>query len=77
MKDFRDFFAKAWKPGTPLAALFYGVVGLVVAVLFLLIGFWKTVLVALCVGMGLFLGGVADKHTIFRRLLSRIFPSDN
>ncbi|MEA4853594.1 MAG: DUF2273 domain-containing protein [Christensenella sp.] len=41
--------------------LFWGIViGLVVAILFLTIGFWATLLIAICVGVGAFLGSRPD-----------------
>ncbi|MEG0252102.1 MAG: DUF2273 domain-containing protein [Christensenellaceae bacterium] len=37
--------------------LFFGIViGLCIAILFLTIGFWQTLLIAICVGIGAFLG---------------------
>lgn len=36
------------------------VIGLAIAILFLTIGFWQTVLIAACTGVGAFLGGRAD-----------------
>lgn len=76
MKDIREFFSKPLKSGTPQAAVVFGVIGLVIAVLLLLLGFWKTVLVVACIGVGVFIGGVPDKLTFFRHLLGRFFPTD-
>ncbi len=76
VKDIRDFFANI-KPGTPQAAVLYGIAGLVIALLLLFIGFWKTLLVLACVGVGIFIGGVPDKRGFFHKVLGRFFPSDN
>jgi len=71
MKDFREWIRKLTEPGTPLAALFFGVLGLIVALLLLQIGFWRTLLVVVCCLVGCFLGGVKDKGGFIRRILSR------
>ncbi|MGI6201748.1 MAG: DUF2273 domain-containing protein [Christensenellales bacterium] len=42
----------------PLAG---GLVGLAVAILFLTLGFWRTLLIGLCVGVGVFVGGGAKR----------------
>ncbi len=37
--------------------LFWGIaIGFLIAILFLTIGFWQTLLIAICVGVGAFLG---------------------
>ncbi len=37
-----------------------GVAGLIFAVLVLLLGFWKSLFIALCVGVGVYLGSLGD-----------------
>ena len=71
MKDFRELIRKLTEPGTPQAALFFGVLGLIIALLFLLIGFWKTLLVVVCGLIGIFLGAVKDKGEFIRRIANR------
>lgn len=73
--DIREFIQKATKPGTPQAAVFFGVLGLIVALLLLLIGFWKTLLVVVCCLTGCFLGGVEDKAGFIRRIADRLYRS--
>lgn len=60
--------------GTPQCALACAFLGAVVAVLFLTIGFWKTLFIALFVFAGLFLGGVADKGECVRSVTEAILP---
>ncbi|GHU66362.1 hypothetical protein FACS1894184_04160 [Clostridia bacterium] len=50
------FWKDAFKPGTPACALFCGLLGVGVAVSFLMIGFWKTLLIAVCFVVGWVLG---------------------
>ena len=73
MKDFRELVRKLTEPGTPQAAAFFAGLGLIVALLLLLIGFWKTLLVVACCLMGCFLGAVKDKGEFVRRILNRFF----
>ncbi len=73
MKDIREHLQKITEPGTPQAAIFYGTVGLIVALLLLLIGFWKTLLVVVCCLVGCFLGAVKDKAGFIRKLLDSFY----
>ncbi len=52
--------------------LFWGlVIGLAIAVLFLTIGFWATLLIAICMGVGAFLG----MHPEVRAVISAFFTN--
>lgn len=62
------------KVGTPECAIFGAVVAMALALLFLALGFWKTVLIAVLAGVGAFLGGVKDKKEWARSLINRLFP---
>ena len=54
--------------------LFTGlVVGLVVAILFLTIGFWATLLIAVCVGVGAFIGAHPEVLEHIPDFLKRLF----
>lgn len=70
MKSFKEIVTSLLEPGTRLSALFYAVLGLIVAVLLLTIGFWKTLLIVLCCLVGAFIGGVKDKRAFIQRFLS-------
>lgn len=62
------------KVGTPECAVFCAAAAMVLALLLLLIGFWKTLLVVLIVCVGAFIGGVKDKKQFISRLVNRLFP---
>ena len=68
---------KIFTVGTPECAVFAAVVALVLAVLILAIGLGKTLLVALFIAAGIFIGGVPDKKERFRKLINRLFPGKN
>lgn len=48
--------------------------GLVVAVLFLSIGFFRTLLILICVGIGFFIGLFKDSKEEFLEFVERILP---
>ena len=60
--------------GTPQCALACAFLGAVIAVLFLTIGFWKTLFIALFVFAGLFVGGVRDKSECVRSATEAVLP---
>lgn len=49
-------------------------IGLVIAILFLTLGFWGTLLIAICVGIGFFLGMFRDSREEFLEFVERILP---
>ena len=51
-----------------------GVLGIMSAVLFMILGFWKTVFILAMAGLGAFLFGVDDKVTWLKNLLNKLFP---
>ena len=59
--------------GTQECALLCGLLGLLIAVLLLTIGFWKTVMLVVFFLVGLFIGGVADKKACISDLIDRWF----
>lgn len=69
------FLKKILHVGTPECAVFAGVLAMVLAVLILCVGLWKTLLVAVFVAIGLFIGGVPDKKNKLKNLLNRLFPA--
>ena len=70
MKDLKWLLNEITQPGTPQAALFCGVIGVVVAMLILIIGFFKAMLIVICCAIGVFIGGVKDKGAFVRRIVS-------
>jgi uncharacterized membrane protein len=68
------FTAKILQVGTAECAIFFAVVAMVLAVLMLYLGFWKTLLIAALVCVGLFLGGVKNKKAWLAQWINRLFP---
>lgn len=57
--------------------LFTGlVIGLAIAILFLTIGFWQTVLLAVCAGIGAYLGGHPEVRAAIPEFFKRLFTGN-
>jgi len=55
-------------------SLFWGIaIGLAVAILFLTIGFWRTLLIGVCVGVGAFLGARPDVREAISNFFAGLF----
>ena len=67
-------FEKIFKAGTSECAVFSAAAAMVLGLLLLTVGFWKTVWVALFGVAGGFLGGVKDKKQMLKNVLNRIIP---
>lgn len=70
----KEYMQNMFKVGTPECAISMGLVGLVLGVMFLLLGFWQTILDALIVIVFAFLGGVKDKKAFIAKFVNRVFP---
>lgn len=74
MKSLNEMLREMLTWGTPACGAFCGVLGVLVAVLLLTIGFWKTLFVALLCALGVFIGAVKDKSTFLKAVINRLFP---
>ncbi len=72
--ELKDALRSSLTIGTPECAALMGVVGLVLGILFLLLGFWKTLLVIAIMLLGVFIGGVKDKKTFAANIVNKLFP---
>ena len=61
--------------GTPECAVFCAAAAMVLALMFLLVGFWRTVLIAVLMAIGAFIGGVKNKKQWFADRINKIFPA--
>ncbi|MGI5884905.1 MAG: DUF2273 domain-containing protein [Candidatus Spyradocola sp.] len=59
-----------------LFALLGGALGLIAAVLFLTLGFWRTVLILLLVSLGAGIGALADRGRRLWDVVARFFPGE-
>jgi len=63
-----------WKIGTPQCGLICGVIGALIALMLLFLGFWRTVFVAILFGAGYFIGSSKDKAESVKRMINKFFP---
>ena len=75
MMDLRAFFDKIFTPGTVPCAIFGAVAGLLIAILCLLVGVGKTLIIAAFCIAGAFIGGCRDKKAVLDKI--RHFFSDD
>ena len=61
-------------PGTPLCALAYAALGVILATLLLTIGFWRTLFIAVFAALGALAGGIGNKRDAVRVAINRSFP---
>lgn len=64
----------AFKQGTPLCGMLGACAGIVLAVLLLTIGLWKTLFIAVFAALGAFLGGVKDHAAFVKSEINKQFP---
>lgn len=66
-----DFWKRVFTPGTMECAVACGLVGIIVALMLLIIGVWKTLLICGLVAVGVFIGGVRDKRAFILRWINK------
>lgn len=74
---FTTFMRNMFRIGTPECAIAFAVIAMVLAVLFLLVGFWQTLLILGLMLVGAFLGGVKEKKKWFQGIINKLFPPKN
>ena len=74
-KERKTIFSNIFTIGTPECAIFSAVIAMVLALLFLTVGFWKALLVGALMAVGAFLGGVKDKRQWLKNVINRLFPA--
>lgn len=75
--DLKSFFDQMLTPGTRACTIFGAAVGLVFALLWLTLGFWRTLIVAVFCLVGAFVGGVKDKKRFIEGVRSFFHRDDN
>ncbi|NMA86332.1 MAG: DUF2273 domain-containing protein [Tissierellia bacterium] len=54
-----------------------GITGFIIAILVLTIGFFKTLFMVICIGLGIYIGGINNKREKFKALIEKLFSSSN
>ncbi|HZK25858.1 MAG TPA: DUF2273 domain-containing protein [Oscillospiraceae bacterium] len=70
-KTLRQFIVEHW------GKILGGALGLIVGLCILLLGFWRSVLLFLCIAVGVYLGRLFDRHEGIQGILQRIWPDND
>ena len=62
------------KRGTPAFGIITGLLFVSAGVLFMTIGFWKTLLIAVLFGLGYFIGAISNKEKFIKETVNRVIP---
>ncbi len=63
------------KRGTPRFGIVLGIALVAIGVLIMLIGFWKTLVLALLFAAGYFIGTVDDKSAFMKKTVNKLVPN--
>lgn len=63
-----------FKKGTPAFGIFLGILFLLIGILVMSIGFWKTLVLAALFCLGYFIGSVNNKAGFFKDTMNKIVP---
>ena len=74
MNKLSSAIKEIFTPGTPLCALAYAALGVILATLVLTIGFWRTLFIAVFAALGALAGGIGNKRDAVRVAINRSFP---
>lgn len=77
MNKWEDVLKNAFKPGTNAGKLSFGLLFLILGVLFVSIGFWKTLLIAALTCVGVFIGSEKSIGKATAKLIDKIYPPKN
>ena len=65
---------KKLKMGTPMMGVACGITLVAIAVLIMVIGFWKTLILLALFGIGFFLGTVENKQEFVKDAVNKVIP---
>ena len=62
------------KIGTPACGIVGCVAGIVLALLLIFLGFWKTLFICLLGAAGAYIGGVENKPEFWKKVINKVLP---
>lgn len=74
MDQLDKLLSQVKEPGSPLRKLCYTFAFALMGLLFVLLGFWKALVIVLFALAGLFIGSSGDLQDALRKLINRLFP---
>ena len=63
--------------GTPLCGIVFGLVGVLIALCLIFLGFWKTLLILVMFGIGYVLGAFNNKKKLIEATISTVSRKDD
>lgn len=54
-----------------------GLIGFTIGILIITVGFWRSMLLFVCIALGVFLGKLYDRHDGLQAVLQRIWPDSD
>lgn len=77
MEKLTENMKRAFKPGNPEAKICYGALFFIIAVLFAVFGFWKTLFIAALTLIGVFIGSAETLGKATAKLIDKVYPEKN
>lgn len=77
MHDAQEKLKEMIKPGTPCGKVFYGLLFFVIGLMFVVLGFWKTLLVLALSAIGVLIGSAETLGKAVAKVVDRIIPPKN
>lgn len=77
MNKFEETLKKVFKPGTSQGKFSFGALFFLAGLLFVLLGFWKTLLVVALTAIGVFIGSAESLGKATSNLIDKVYPPKN
>lgn len=74
MNKLEDTLITLFKPGTATGKFFYGLLFFLIGLLFAMIGFWKTILIAALTLLGVLFGSAETIGKAVAKVLDKVYP---
>lgn len=77
MKSIEEWVNEIFKKGTLQCGVAYGILGFILGMMLLFLGFFKTLFVVVLCALGVFLGSVGNKGEYIKGIINKLFPPRN
>lgn len=77
MDTFNEKMKDAFKPGTKSGKVSFGILFFLIGLLFVIFGFWKTLLIAVITLLGVFIGSAETLGKATSKLIDKVYPEKN
>lgn len=77
MNKLEENLKSLFKPGTAAGKCFFGLLFFFIGIMFALLGFWKTLLIALITAIGVFIGSAETIGKAVANLIDKVYPPKN